>query len=166
MKGDETLQNQNKLPADDDNQVTNASLSPPPGNHGRKVDDLNEQPSPTTSTSQQSEEFSREQLECVTHYPIRRYPERERRPPLRYEASKLMRTTRLVPEKVDVPPESISDALSRVDAEHWRNAVEEELKTLEVIQTWKKVKVPSGIRISQSKFIFVMKKLADGRLDK
>ncbi|KAI0558980.1 hypothetical protein FGB62_174g012 [Gracilaria domingensis] len=34
-------------------------------------------------------ELTEEQLELVTHYPIRRYPERERRPPARYEASKM-----------------------------------------------------------------------------
>lgn len=70
--------------------------------------------------------------------------------------------------KEELPdPLNIDEALSREDAEEWKKAISEELNSHERKETWTVIEeVPHGRKAIQSKWVFKIKKSADGRLDK
>jgi transposase InsO family protein len=63
-------------------------------------------------------------------------------------------------------PKSLSEARSRADWPDWKAAMDRELETLEKALTWTTVPQPKGKNIVGSKWVFKLKRKADGSIDK
>ena len=63
-------------------------------------------------------------------------------------------------------PKTVSEAQSRPNWPSWKEAMDREIKTLEVAGTWKTVPRPPGKNIVGSKWVFKLKHKADGSIDK
>jgi hypothetical protein len=63
-------------------------------------------------------------------------------------------------------PRSISEVRSRPDWPEWQQAMEREIETLERAHTWETVPRPEGKNIVGSKWVFRLKRKADGSIDK
>jgi hypothetical protein len=69
-------------------------------------------------------------------------------------------------KEADGDPKTVSEARSHPDWPHWKEAMDREIKTLEVAGTWKMVPRPPGKNIVGSKWVFKLKRQADGSVDK
>ena len=63
-------------------------------------------------------------------------------------------------------PKSLSEARSRADWSNWKAAMDHEMSTLEEAGTWSTVPRPAGKNIVGSKWVFRLKRKADGSIDK
>ena len=63
-------------------------------------------------------------------------------------------------------PKSLSEARSRADWSNWKAAMDREMSTLEEAGTWSTVLRPAGKNIVGSKWVFRLKRKADGSIDK
>lgn len=63
-------------------------------------------------------------------------------------------------------PITIKEALSSPNAEKWRNAMNEELNSLQENQTWELVKLPHGRKPISSKWVFKVKRDANGQINR
>ncbi|CAI7796818.1 unnamed protein product [Closterium sp. NIES-54] len=65
---------------------------------------------------------------------------------------------------VEMPgePATLKDALECSDAEEWKKAMENELKSIEENDTWELVELPEGRKAITSKWLFKIKSDADG----
>jgi hypothetical protein len=63
-------------------------------------------------------------------------------------------------------PNSVNEARSRSDWPLWQQAMDREMKTLEDAGTWEMVPRPTGRNIVGSKWVFRIKRKADGTIDK
>jgi hypothetical protein len=63
-------------------------------------------------------------------------------------------------------PRSVSEARSRSDWPEWQQAMEREIETLECAGTWETVPRPEGKNVVGSKWVFRLKRKADGSIDK
>ncbi len=63
-------------------------------------------------------------------------------------------------------PKTIAEARSRPDWPRWKEAMDREIKTLEGAGTWKMVLRLPGKNIVGSKWVFKIKRKADGSIDK
>ena len=63
-------------------------------------------------------------------------------------------------------PQSLGEAQSRPDWPQWREAMDRELETLERANTWRTVERPENTNIVDSKWVFHIKRNADGSIDK
>ena len=63
-------------------------------------------------------------------------------------------------------PRSLSEARSRADWSSWKAAMDRELETLEKAGTWSTVSRPPGKNVVGSKWVFRLKRKADGSIDK
>lgn len=61
-------------------------------------------------------------------------------------------------------PITIEDIRHRRDAEKWREAMVDEIKSLSSNETWDLVEMPTGARVVQSKGIFKTKRDVDGNV--
>ena len=66
----------------------------------------------------------------------------------------------------DTDPISFQDALARPDADLWWNAMTAEIKAVIQNKTWVLVELPSGKRAIPLKWVFKIKRDAQGKLDK
>jgi len=67
---------------------------------------------------------------------------------------------------VETDPKSYSEARSRSDWPHWKKAMDRELLTLEKAGTWITVPRPPDKNIVGSKWVYRVKRKADGSVDK
>lgn len=89
----------------------------------------------------------------------RRYPARHRNPVIRFEAGMMALE--------DYPaPKTLAEAYSMPDGTFWRQAVQLEVKTLAKHDVWFPETVPVGAKVLDSRFVFVLKRKADGLIDK
>jgi len=63
-------------------------------------------------------------------------------------------------------PKTVSEACSYPDWPCWKEAMDRKIKTLEVAGTWKMVLCPPRKNIVGSKWVFKLKRKADGSIDK
>lgn len=63
-------------------------------------------------------------------------------------------------------PETVEEARVRPDWSKWDEAMQEELKALEDAQTWSIVEKPQGVNVVGCKWVFRIKRNADGEIDK
>ena len=59
-------------------------------------------------------------------------------------------------------PRNLGEAKKRPDWPLWEVAIEEELKTLKEVETWEVVKVPAGVNVVGSKWVFGQKRMQLG----
>ena len=90
----------------------------------------------------------------------RRYPLRNRRPPSDWYVS-----TALSSEEIQTP-ETVEEALSSSCAEQWKEAMQEEISSLEANETWKLVSHPNDTKVLPCKWIFKLKLTKEGRIDR
>ena len=69
-------------------------------------------------------------------------------------------------DEMSVDPKSLAEARSRSDWPHWREAMDREMATLEEAGTWRSVPRPRDKNIVGSKWVFRIKRKADGSVDK
>ena len=63
-------------------------------------------------------------------------------------------------------PKTVSEACLRPDWSSWKIAMDKEIDTLEKALTWTTVSRPAGKNIIGSKWVFRIKRKADGTIDK
>ena len=69
-------------------------------------------------------------------------------------------------QEADGSPQSINEAQKRLDWPKWKEAMERELNTLEKARTWETVPRPPDTEIVGSKWVFRIKRKADGTIEK
>ena len=69
-------------------------------------------------------------------------------------------------EETSTDPKSLAEAQSRADWPRWKEAMDKEMSTLEKAGTWKTVPRPTDKNIVGSKWVFRIKRKADGTVDK
>jgi hypothetical protein len=69
-------------------------------------------------------------------------------------------------QDVDSDPKSLLEACSHSDWLRWKEAMDHEIATLEKAGTWVTVPRPAGKNIVGSKWVFCIKRKADGTIDK
>ena len=93
--------------------------------------------------------------------PQRRYPGRERKKPQRFDKSGLYACLASVDE-----PASIEDALLSPEALQWEQAAQDEYKSILANRTWTLTKLPPGRKAIGCKWIFRVKRKANGDIDR
>lgn len=63
-------------------------------------------------------------------------------------------------------PRTFKEAMRSSHSTQWRDAVDEELRSLDKNKTWQLVELPTGKRVIESKWVFKLKKKADGSIDR
>jgi hypothetical protein len=66
----------------------------------------------------------------------------------------------------DGDPKTVSKAWSHSNWPHWKEVMDHEIKSLEVARTWKTVLRSPGKNIVGAKWVFKLKRKADGSIDK
>ena len=69
-------------------------------------------------------------------------------------------------DEANTDPKSLAEAQSRADWPRWKEAMDKEMSTLEKAGTWRKVPRPHNKNIVGSKWVFRIKRKADGSIDK
>ena len=103
-------------------------------------------------------EVERGDLPQIPHEPQVRRGTRVRKPSL-----KLLESINLV---VENDPSTLTEALAREDGEKWKEAILAEYNSLIEKQTWKLVQLPPNRKPLGCKWVFKLKRRADGSLDK
>jgi hypothetical protein len=94
-------------------------------------------------------------------------PQRERRAPVRFQDYDLSYlTAHSAANKDEDFPKTIEEAVSRPDAEQWKRAIKVELDALEANGTWKLVDLPPDRRPLGCKWVFEIKRGANGEVIK
>ena len=88
-----------------------------------------------------------------------RYPGRQRNPVVRFEAG-------MMPLEDYCTPKTLTEAYNMPGGTFWRQAVQLEVKTLAQHDVWFPVVVPIGAKVLDSRFVFALKRKADGQIDK
>jgi hypothetical protein len=63
-------------------------------------------------------------------------------------------------------PKTLKEALSGLDRHMWQEAIDEEMKSLRENKTWELVECPKGRNVIGCKFVFKVKKSADGSVER
>jgi len=66
----------------------------------------------------------------------------------------------------DADPKTLVEVRSHSDWLHWKEVMDREMTTLERVGTWSTVPCPSGKNIVGLKWVFHVKRKADGSVDK
>lgn len=65
-----------------------------------------------------------------------------------------------------IEPTNIQEALSSPQADEWRKAIQDEMTQMEVNKVWKKVDLPALQKTVKSRFVFKIKRLPGGRIER
>ncbi|KAI1001633.1 Retrovirus-related Pol polyprotein from transposon [Podosphaera aphanis] len=71
-----------------------------------------------------------------------------------------------VASEINKEPKTISEALSGLEKNHWENAIKKELQSLAQNHTWDEVPRPQNRNVVGSKWIFKIKRNADGSVER
>lgn len=63
-------------------------------------------------------------------------------------------------------PSSFDDAMDSVEKLHWKEAMDDEMQSLQENQTWKLVQLPPGKRLVDNRWVLRIKTKADGSVDR
>jgi len=69
-------------------------------------------------------------------------------------------------KELDSDPKTVSKVWSRSNWPHWKEAMDCEIKSLKAARTWKTVPCPPGKNIVGAKWVFKLKRKANGSIDK
>ena len=69
-------------------------------------------------------------------------------------------------QDIEGDPKSVGEAQSRSDWPQWKAAMDREMESLERSETWRTVSRPTGRNIVSCKWVFRLKRKADGSIDK
>ena len=94
----------------------------------------------------------------------RRYPARERRPPARWYEGPGAQLHAI--DGLTDQPATYKEAMSRPDAELWKEAINSEMASLTEKGVYEEVSLPPGKRALPSKLVFAIKRHANGEIDK
>jgi hypothetical protein len=98
-------------------------------------------------------------LEDLQPHQTRRYPKRERKP--REFPDMVLYQAVCVPLE---EPTSVEEALSSPEREQWKQALDEEYRSLQINEAWELVTLPKGKKVVKSKWIFKKKRDSDGNI--
>ena len=95
--------------------------------------------------------------------PAQRYPTRQRRPPGDWWAGQqaLQATAAVVGD-----PTTMAEALASDDAQHWQQAMDDEIASLAANDTWTLEEAPPGVRAIPVKWVFKTKRNVDGNVER
>lgn len=65
-----------------------------------------------------------------------------------------------------ITPETYEEAVNSIQYEDWKQAMDNEMKSLEDNQTWELVNLPEGVKAIPSKWVYRVKTNPDGSIDK
>jgi hypothetical protein len=63
-------------------------------------------------------------------------------------------------------PKTIKSALTCADSAHWRNAAEYKIKKFKSLEVWEPVNPYKGVKALSAPWVFTIKRLPDGTVDK
>jgi hypothetical protein len=92
-------------------------------------------------------------------------PQRSRRIPQRYEDTVALKVN-YSPREEPVTPNSFDEAVNRKESRQWKLAIKEQLCSLEANYTWEVVDKPKDINLISTKWVFKVKMLPNGQIDK
>ena len=95
--------------------------------------------------------------------PSQRYPTRHRRPPGEWWAGQqaLQATA-----AGGCDPTNVAEALASDDAQHWQQAMDDEIASLAANDTWTLEEAPPGVRAIPVKWVFKTKRNVDGNVER
>jgi len=95
--------------------------------------------------------------------PTQRYPTRQRNPPRDWWAGQqaLQATA-----AGGGDPTTMAEALASDDAEHWQQAMDDEIASLAANDTWTLEEAPPGVRAIPVKWVFKTKRNVDGNVER
>ena len=95
--------------------------------------------------------------------PAQRYPTRQRRPPGDWWAGQqaLQATAAVIGD-----PTTMAEALASDDAQHWQQAMDDEIASLAANDTWTLEEAPPGVRAIPVKWVFKTKRNVDGNVER
>jgi hypothetical protein len=112
------------------------------------------------SDNQNSEESTRVGLlEDLQPHQTRRYPKRERKP--KEFPDMVLYQAVCVPSE---EPTSVEEALSSPQRVQWKQAMDEEYRSLQINEAWELVTLPKGKKVVKYKLIFKKKRDCDGNI--
>lgn len=91
-------------------------------------------------------------------------PERARQPPGAWYIASAVSAPHAAPG--ECPPKTLKEALRRDDGPLWKAAAEKELESLRARDTWKLVWVRTGKTLVANKWVFTVKRRADGSIER
>lgn len=98
---------------------------------------------------------------------ILRKGERNRRPPERFgEWAEMAHFALSAEQFVENDPTTIDEAKNRDDWPQWKEAIQSECKSLTKNETWKVCDLPKDRKAITNKWVFKLKRKADGQIDK
>ena len=97
----------------------------------------------------------------VADAPAPRYPARDRRPP-----GEWFKQTGAHAALVVVAPTTVEEAMASEQAEQWRDAMNDEMASLNLNQTWELEQPPEYARVIPVKWVFAVKTNADGDVER
>lgn len=129
------------------------NITPPPSTFPFTIDDddVNKDPSNDVSENQCT---SPSASQSDSHYNFR--PRNALKPPARYDLNIADILT----------PQTYEEAISSPQAENWKEAINDELNSLEKNQTWELVPLPKDSNVIGSKWVFKIKHLPNGKIDR
>lgn len=68
--------------------------------------------------------------------------------------------------QISTEPETYNDAMKSGQRDHWKEAMDHEMKALQENDTWELVDLPAGKRAISNKWVYKVKTNADGSIDK
>ena len=95
--------------------------------------------------------------------PAQRYPTRERRPPGDWWAGQQALQATAAGSG---DPANMAEALASDDAQHWQQAMDDEIASLAANDTWTLEEAPPGVRAIPVKWVFKTKRNVDGNVER
>ena len=92
-------------------------------------------------------------------------PQRNRQPPKRYTEALAMKVDYNPTVEVSTP-NSFAEAISGSKSREWKLAIKDQLDSLGANHTWNVVERPNGANLISTKWVFKIKKLPNGQVDK
>lgn len=104
-----------------------------------------------------------DQLDALTHLPEIRRSGRITQLPARYGKEKLLLSSE---SDVMENPTSYQDALGRSDPQKWRDAMNEEVLTIDQKEVWKLTELQKGVKVIAIRWVYQVKKDANGFIER
>jgi transposase InsO family protein len=128
---------------------------PPPAPAEDEPSAIQEEPIPPALEAQQ-----------LPVQPEGRYPSRQRHPPSEFWKAGAKATVAISSTDFKPEPQSYEEAITAMDAEFWKAAMDDEIKSLMINGTWALEELPPGSRAIPVKWVYKIKRDAAGNIER